>query len=71
MVITGIAIYFLVWFYHAELCILRLKGWKISPGFSFKALKGGNLMNRFVMDVRTPKPHANPCICQSSLNHQE
>lgn len=52
VVSSGGAIYFLLLFYHAEICILRLKGWKLGEGLSVKSLHGANLYNSFVRYAR-------------------
>jgi len=55
---SGLAIYFLCDFYYAELCVARLKGWKLAPGFCPRALKGANLWNQFLRDllIMVPQP---------------
>jgi len=53
-----VAVYFLCDFYYAELCVARLKGWKLAPGFCPRALKGANLWNQFLRDllILVPQP---------------
>lgn len=55
---SGLAVYFLCDFYHAELCVARLKGWKLAPGFCPRALKGANLWGQFLRDllILVPQP---------------
>ena len=55
---SGLAVYFLCDYYHAELCVARLKGWKLAPGFCPRALKGANLWNQFLRDllILVPQP---------------
>ena len=58
VVSTCVAVKFLCDFYHAELCIARLKGWKLAPGFCPRALKGANLWSQFLRDllILIPQP---------------
>ena len=55
---SGLAVYFLCDFYYAELCVARLKGWKLAPGFCPRALKGADLWNQFLRDllILVPQP---------------
>jgi len=62
MVSTAIALYYLWQYYHAELCVMRLKGCKIAPGFTVRALKGANLWGQLIRDVLILLPQPYPFI---------
>ncbi|EKX36885.1 hypothetical protein GUITHDRAFT_116908 [Guillardia theta CCMP2712] len=62
MVSTAIAFYYLWQYYHAELCVMRLKGCNIAPGFSVRALKGANLWGQLIRDVLILLPQPYPFI---------
>jgi len=59
---SGFAIHEIVWYYHTELCILRLKGWSLPPHFSPMSLRCANLFGQFVRDILFIIPQPLPFI---------
>jgi len=59
---SGLAVYFLCDFYYAELCVARLKGWKLAPGFCPRALKGADLWHQFLRDLLILAPQPLPFL---------
>jgi hypothetical protein len=69
LVSSGICLYHLVWFYHAEMCLLRIRGWKLPPGFTSRSLKSADLWWQFIRDILIIIPQPLPLLMATFTIH--